>query len=381
MKKVNVRNGMVLAVMLAIPFMSAVPVAARNAQRYTPANVEYTTSLKLPMNCAPLADPDAVQVMVDLDSVYLYRAASWTSAVVGRAIKFDCFNPVGRNADAAWLLVPYGKTQAWLFAGVVRIKNDRLTLPDMSQFVSRSTIPLTWPKGLPYLTWRAHSLYLAAVRAGKSPHVFTVIGDCNSESPVYLGRFAKGGFDMTNWPTLKSTALYFTQSFTRTSLATHGSFNASMAFDSTWSDPSQCNSDEGPLACELRVSNASILVIALGTGDQHDWQNFETNYSAIVDYTLKAGVVPVLMTKADDLDSLEGEAPPGYINNVIRKVGRQYGVPVIDLWLATRNLTNNGLAQEYNSEQQLTNPFHLNEEGMDMRMLMTLYALRVISYR
>ena len=111
------------------------------------------------------------------------------------------------------------------------------------------------------------------------------------------------------------------------------------------------------------------------------WDAFETNYSAIVDYTLNAGVVPVLMTKADDLDSLEGEAPPGYINNVIRKVGREYGVPVIDLWLATRNLTNNGLAQEYNSEQQLTNPFHLNEEGMDMRMLMTLYALRVISYR
>jgi hypothetical protein len=154
-----------------------------------------------------------------------------------------------------------------------------------------------------------------------------------------------------------------------------------MAFDSTWSDQEQCNADEGPLACELRVSKASILVIALGTGDQHDWSTFEANYRAIVDYTVKAGVLPVLMTKADALESQEGGAPVDYINNVIRSVGAQYNVPVIDFWLATRSLTNYGLAEERNSEQQLTNPFHLNEEGMDMRILMTLQALKTITYR
>src|SRR6516162_1875347 len=99
MKRVNVRNGFVLAFMLAITFMSAVPVAARNAVRSAPATVASTTSLMLPMNCPPPPDPNAVQVMVDLDSVYLHKASNWDSPVVGRGVKFDCFNPVGRNAD------------------------------------------------------------------------------------------------------------------------------------------------------------------------------------------------------------------------------------------------------------------------------------------
>jgi hypothetical protein len=381
MKRVNLQQGFLVVALVATTAMSAVPVAARSVTRVARASAVSTTSLALPMNCPALTDPAGVQVMVDLDSVYLYKAANWTSPVVGRAVKFDCFNPVGRNTDSAWLLVPFGKTQAWLYAGSVRFKGEFSTLPDMNDVVSRSTIAATLPKGLPAASWRVRQMYLAAVKAGKNPNIFTVIGDCNSESAVYLGRFAQGGFDLSSFPALKTTALYFTKSFSRTSLATRGSFNAAMAFDSTWSDPEQCNADEGPLACELRVSKASILVIALGTGDQHDWSTFEANYRAIVDYTVKAGVLPVLMTKADALESQEGGAPADYINNVIRSVGAQYNVPVIDFWLATRSLTNNGLAEERNSAQQLTNPFHLNEEGMDMRILMTLQTLKTITYR
>jgi hypothetical protein len=381
MNRVNLRHSLLVVALVATMVMSAGPAAAGGVSRVQRTSAVTTTSLALPMNCPALDDPTGVQVMVNLDSVYLYKAANWTSPVVGRAVKFDCFNPVGRNTDGAWLLVPFGKTQAWLYAGSVQFKGERSSLPDMNDVVSKSTIPTTLPKGLPAASWRVRQMYLAAVKAGKSPNIFTVIGDCNSESAVYLGRFAQGGFDLTSFPTLKSTALYFTESFSRTSLATRGSFNAAMAFDATWSDPDVCNANEGPLACELRVSNASILVIALGTGDQHDWTNFATNYRAVVDYAVKAGVLPVLMTKADALDSLEGGAPSDYINNVIRGIGREYNVPVIDFWQATRSLTNNGLAEERNSEQQLTNPFHLNEEGMDMRILMTLWTLKSISYR
>jgi hypothetical protein len=154
-----------------------------------------------------------------------------------------------------------------------------------------------------------------------------------------------------------------------------------MAFDSTWADPKLCEAGEGPLACELRTSKASIIIIALGTGDQHTWRDFEQTYRAILDYTVKAGVVPVLMTKADALESQEGGAPEGYINDVIRRLGREYGVPVIDFWLATRELPNNGLAEERNNNLQSANPFHLNEQGMDTRMLMTLLTLKAISGR
>ena len=372
-----------MVALVATTAMSAVPVAARSVTRVARASAVSTTSLALPMNCPALTDPAGVQVMVDLDSVYLYKAANWTSPVVGRAVKFDCFNPIGRNTDNC--VVARSLSARRRPGSMPARSNSRVNVFHAARYERcglqihhRSHVA----QGLcPRPHGAVRQMYLAAVKAGKNPNIFTVIGDCNSESAVYLGRFAQGGFDLSSFPALKTTALYFTKSFSRTSLATRGSFNAAMAFDSTWSDPEQCNADEGPLACELRVSKASILVIALGTGDQHDWSTFEANYRAIVDYTVKAGVLPVLMTKADALESQEGGAPADYINNVIRSVGAQYNVPVIDFWLATRSLTNNGLAEERNSAQQLTNPFHLNEEGMDMRILMTLQTLKTITYR
>jgi hypothetical protein len=369
--------GSILAISLLVTLlMSASPVLARSQLR-----INLAAPIALPMICPPPADPATAQVMVDIDSAFVRKAASWTSVAVGRVVKFQCFLPTGRNANAEWLLIPYGDTVGWIHGSMIRFRGDLMKLPLTENVISRAVSTTILPKGLPVISYRMRSTYLGSARLGKDLRMFTVMGDCNSEPPVYLGRFAANGLGTIYTATLKSTALYFTQAFTRTSLATHGSFNASMAFDNMWADPKVCHADEGPLACELRVSKASILVIALGTGDQHTWKDFEAHYRAIVDYTVKAGVLPVLMTKADALESQEGGAPVGYINDVIRRVGRDYGVPVVDFWLATRDLVNNGLADEHNAALQTTNPFHLNEQGMDTRMLMTLQTLKLITGR
>ncbi|MCL4504877.1 MAG: SGNH/GDSL hydrolase family protein [Chloroflexi bacterium] len=366
MKRPRLLQSVLIIPLLAAALMAAAPVAAKS-------------TVALPFICAAPSDPNTVQLMIDVDSAYAYKAASWTSPAVGRVVKFDCFNAVGRNKNGEWLLIPYGNDQAWIHGSTVRFKGDIPSLPVTENVVAKTTLFATLPQGLPTITWRQRYIYRTSAWAGKDLNMFTVIGDCNSESPVYLGRFAAGGFDTSSYPSLASTVKWYTESFTRTSVATHGSFNAASAFDSTWSDPNQCNSDEGPLACELRISNASILIVALGTGDQHDWTTFESNYRAIIEYALKQGVLPVLMTKADALESQEGGAPPDYINSVIRKLGVAYRVPVVDFYLATRNLPNNGLLDEHNNALQTTNPFHLNEQGMDMRIFMTLQTLKAIS--
>jgi hypothetical protein len=380
MERVKFRQ-MVLLVSLAINLLVVAPVAASGTARTTQIAGVATTAISLPMICPQPADPTTVQIMIDIDSAYAYKAASWTSPAVGRVVKFQCFTPTGRSKNAEWLLVPFGNTVAWIHGSAVRFRGELTSLPITENVVSKTTLYTALPKGLPLITARMRALYQQSAKAGKSLNMFTVMGDCNSESPVFLGRFAAGGFDASAYPALKNTVLWFTRAYTRTSLATHGSFNAGMAFDTAWANPNQCNGDEGPLACELRVSKASVLLIALGTGDQHTWQDFEAHYRTIVDFTLKVGVLPVLMTKADALESQEGGAPEGYINDVIRRVGRDYGVPVIDFWLATRTLPNNGLADEHNNALQTTNPFHLNEQGMDMKMLMTLQTLKAISGR
>lgn len=322
-------------------------------------------------------DSQTPQVMIDIDGTFARRENSWQSPEVGRMLKFQCYPALGRDAAGEWILVPYGSTRAWVNQSAVRFADGM----NISQLPSADQVPPAPPAkrmrlpGVPVVSRKVQQLYRDAVRAGRTPGMAAVIGDCNSEHPVYFGRFGAGAFDLTPYPELQKTAQAFAASFKRASVATSGSFNAAMAFDPTWSDPKQCKRDEGPLACELRLSNASVLLISLGTGDTFTWRDFEANYKAIIEYALARKVVPVLMTKADTLETKQGGAPADYINGVVRKLGAQYGLPVIDFALAARQLPNGGLVIEHNATMQEIEPFHVNEAGMDARILLTLQTL------
>jgi hypothetical protein len=133
------------------------------------------------------------------------------------------------------------------------------------------------------------------------------------------------------------------------------------------------------------VSKASVVIISLGTGDTFTWQSFEANLRAVIDQAILARTAPVLMTKADDLESLQGGAPPGFINDAIRRLGAQYSIPVIDLWQATRGLPQNGLAREVREDpnrgvvDQGAQRFHLSDDGMNARILLTLQTLNALA--
>ncbi|MCL4504875.1 MAG: SGNH/GDSL hydrolase family protein [Chloroflexi bacterium] len=286
---------------------------------------------------------------------------------------------LARTADSDWvqLDMPKAGDGAWILTTFGALSADLSDTPiyDYTPTVSRAA-PLTGlPSWIPTVTPYMRKTYQMSAWLGRDPDVFTVIGDCNSESTAYLGRLAAGTFQLpAGQAYLQSTIERFSASFPRVSLATHGSFGTTAMFDATWSDPNQCGGDEGPLACELRVSRASIAFIALGTGDQYDWQNFETNYRAVIDYTLNAGVLPVLVTKADDLET-HSKAPSGAINAIIRRLGKAYGVPVMDFWAATRSLPGYGLRNEGNDN------FHMTPAGSDTRILATLQTLYALTHR
>jgi hypothetical protein len=142
-----------------------------------------------------------------------------------------------------------------------------------------------------------------------------------------------------------------------------------------------CNSGETPLACEYRQNRPSAALILLGTGDQHTWQGFEARYRQIVEYTIAQGIVPVLMTKADDLETLENTAPQGFINDTIRRLAKEYDVPLLDLRLAIEPLPNHGCKPDgfhYNSppDGQSANfdADHM-QYGFNVRNLTALEAL------
>ena len=93
------------------------------------------------------------------------------------------------------------------------------------------------------------------------------------------------------------------------------------------------------------------------------------------------GVIPVLITKADDLESSEQGAPDDYINNIIRRLSTEYDVPLLDLRHAVDPLPNRGCVADgfhYNSPPDgRTADFtgdHLSY-GFNVRNLTALEAL------
>jgi hypothetical protein len=324
----------------------------------------------------PTRAASTLNFTITIGGAYLRAEPSLVAVTTQPVFAGEVYPVVGRSADGLWVLLsaPKAGSGAWMLASLGSASGDLSAAPVVSitSKVARAAQG-TLTRGVPALTARQKLLYQQAVRNGKDGSFFTVVGDCNSESTAYLGRLAAGTFQLPKGQEyLQPTIVRFASSFTRNSMATHGSFGTLAMFDTDWVNPAWCAAGEGPLACELRVTNASVVFIALGTGDQYEWQDFETNYRAVLSYTLQSGVLPVLVTKADDLETHSG-ATSGYINGVIRKLGREYGVPVMDFWQATRTLPGYGLRNEGNDN------FHMTPAGSDLRVLMTLQTLEAIT--
>lgn len=242
------------------------------------------------------------------------------------------------------------------------------------------------PAGALRLVGRERALYAAAAARGRDPAIFTVAGDSNSEWSGYLGQIATGAHDLRARPAYAAAAARLGPSFPRHSVAVQGGLRAADMFMSDWPDkPSACERTEGRFVCELRLSRASIIFIQLGTGDRFVWTEYEGHLRRMLDFALQSGVLPVLVTKADDLESWQGGAPIDHMNSVVRRLAAEYQLPMIDFFLATRNLpvipnpqlpdrpyTKNGLLDEWGYY------FHLSDQGKEMRILTTLAMLAAI---
>lgn len=368
-------KGALLIALTAITLSSPAATSHTAAYAASPARPQ----VSIPFQCQE-SDPASFQLMVDVDSAYAYKTNTW-ALPIGRLIKFQCYAVIGHDANFEWLKFNYGNSEAWVPRSAVRMREglDISQVPQVKDLVAKSqpVAPLT--VGVPTISAQIKAIYKQSAKAGRDPKLVTVMGDCNSEYPALFGRLAAGAVNLSLAPKLQKTTTWFAPSFIRASVATHGSFNVNAAFDDTWSDPKKCNPGEGPLACELRLSKASIILISLGTGDTFNWQSFGEQYRRAIDYVLANKAIPVLMTKADTLESLQGGAPAEAINNVVRALGAEYGVPVIDFGAVAKTLPNRGLMEERDAKAQATTPFHLNDKGMDIRIVMMLQTLSAIS--
>ncbi len=323
--------------------------------------------------CMP-AQAQGVAPMFELTapSAWLRAAPSLAAANIAPIFKGERNPAIARSVDGDWLQLRTARGEGWLARSLGTLQADAFAqLPLGADYAAINPIgaPAAFPSYIPVLTQRARAILDAGARAGRDRNAFTVVGDCNSEPTAYLGRLAAGLYQLpTSQQFLQPTLARYNRSIGRVSLAARGGYGTAAMFDPVWADPALCRAGEGPFTCELRISNASIVLIELGTGDQFAWKTFEANYRPLLQAALDASVLPVLVTKADDLEA-QDNAPSDYINGVIRRLAISYGVPLLDFSSAARALPNDGLVDEGNAD------FHLSPAGSDLHLLVTLQTL------
>jgi hypothetical protein len=190
---------------------------------------------------------------------------------------------------------------------------------------------------------RARDIYQYGLSAGNNPRRFSKIGDCNSVNPFFLTPFDNLRDYRLGGPyvSLQETIRNFAGSFSRESVAAHDGFSAATVLDPAWADRRVCQSGESPVACEYRLNRPSLAVIGLGTNSV--WQtdaDYEAGLRRIVQFLLDRGVVPILSTKADNL---EGD---GRFNSIVVRLAGEYDVPLWNFRGAVQGLPNSGLTED-----------------------------------
>ena len=196
-----------------------------------------------------------------------------------------------------------------------------------------------WPT-LPNVSGVAKEIYARGLAAGNDPHSYSTIGDCQSEPDVFLGIYATNRYWLgQDYQYLQESIDFFHDSFDRQSLAVRNGMSAPSALSPEWAYKNQCESGESPVTCDLRVHKPSIVFINLGT----NWlpgasiDAYEKYLRQIVDLVVKAGALPVLSTKADDVEG------GNRINQATARVAHDYDIPLWNLWRAVQDLPNGGL--------------------------------------
>jgi hypothetical protein len=195
---------------------------------------------------------------------------------------------------------------------------------------------------VPELSAHAREVIRLGQVQGNDPHAFAKVGDCETITDWFLVDFDLGPryYTLGAYQDLQPVIDYFKGSFGRSSLAARRGFNAAALLTSFWADPTQCKPNETPLACEYRLLRPSFALIMLGTNDVPHQATFEENLRKVIEFSLAQNVLPVLVTKADNLEGDES------INATIARLAREYDVPLWNFWRAVQDLPGHGLVED-----------------------------------
>lgn len=240
-----------------------------------------------------------------------------------------------------------------------------------------SSAEISWQElpVVPTLSARARQIYNAGITRGNNPRAFSKVGDCESRTTWFLWDFDQKSPDyytLGEYTDLQTVIDYFAGSHKRLSQAAKQGFTAASVMSPMWADVEQCERNETPLACEYRQHRPAFVFITLGTNDGVRPETFEKNMRRVIDYSIEQGVVPILATKADNL---EGDHS---INATIASLAQEYDIPLWNFWRAVQDLPDKGLQEDGSHLTWAPNQFDDPEAMQKAWPLRNLTALQVL---
>jgi hypothetical protein len=232
-----------------------------------------------------------------------------------------------------------------------------------------------WPI-IPELSPWLVEVYERGVAQGNDPHRFAKAGDCQNIPEAFLGIYDLDGryFFTESDQYLQETVDYYTGSWGRDGIALDGGFNFPAIFTPLRADPELCDPGETPLACEIRLQKPSFIFISMEfVYEGRTAANYEEYLRDAVDYALSQNVIPILLTKADNVEG--GHT----INLATAQVAYDYDIPLVNWWRAAQPLTNHGLDLDRDAGKR-PEGFHITYEAWSVRSyigLQTMDALRL----
>jgi hypothetical protein len=233
------------------------------------------------------------------------------------------------NGSDAWLRVEDPENGA---QGYISLRNALRHDPD-----AWKELPV-----IPEVTDTAREIYQRGMETGNDPNRFSKVGDCQNVTAFFLTSFDYPlQHDLGEYDHLQGTIDHFSGSWEREGAAVRDGFNVASVLSPLWANPELCEVGENPLQCEYRLNNPGFVIISMETwwsGRPAD--EYERYLAQVVEYWIEQGVVPILGTKADNL---EGDHS---INASIAAVAQQYDIPLWNFWAAVQPLPNRGLEED-----------------------------------
>jgi hypothetical protein len=225
-----------------------------------------------------------------------------------------------------------------------------------------------WPV-IPIVPEHVREIYAQGQSLGNDPHAFSIFGDCQSKSGVFLGVYETDPQLAASQPVvLQETIANFQGSFNRDSPTSQDGTTPGALLWTQWHRGLfGCSFAETPVDCELRIHHPSFVIIQIGT----HFESRNTDYlRRIIQDLIDHGVVPILATKADNREKDDR------INKDMANLAIEFNLPLWNFWASLSNLPNRGLYVMKGRENQ--GAVYLDDEASARHRFTGLQALSIV---